>query len=122
MGSVSSALWRTVWLTPAVVLLLGLAGGCRGAATAPPESGGGEFKLVVIYVAEDNGIWIDGRRAAPEEIERSLTRAAEAARADRRAVVINAHPSAKWETVHDIIERASRLECWRLSFRMKRGS
>jgi len=81
---------------------------------------------LVISVSRKNGqdrIWIAGRIRTIDEVERYLSvekRFRGAGKGQtRQPVLIQADRHAKWQTVQDIMEKASKLKFWRLSFSVK---
>jgi len=78
---------------------------------------------LIISVDTHNRIWIAGKIRTLDQVE-SYLRVERKYRGvtegeTKQPVLIAADKNAKWETIQDIMERASKMQFWRLSFSVK---
>ncbi len=79
--------------------------------------------ISVSHKAGEDRIWIAGRVRTINEVENYLRVEKQfrgsGAGETKQPVLIQADRHAKWQTIQDIMEKASKLQFWRLSFGVK---
>jgi biopolymer transport protein ExbD len=83
-------------------------------------------RRLIISVDRHNNIWVGGRRRKLEQVERYLEierkwRDVKQGEDTKQPILIVADKYAKWQAVQDVMEIASKMQFWRLSFSVKLG-